>query len=222
MADFSKASGNSREGVEMIAVVRPDRVAYKKDEEGKPTSEPAAHYVDVMVNNSALKKADVQAGKGEAHPNLLNQKVEYEDKGTGEKKTGYNHEIRLTPGQLETIENAGGSRTLTKEDGTKYIPFKADVMPMTEKVKDEEGKVVKTEDGKDKVRVVGYMPNTKTVTESELGNLTEKRLDKHFDNTKAINEVQAAQAQANKNAALSATAAKSAPEAEVQSSGLEK
>ena len=64
MADFSKASGNSMKDVELIAVVRPNKTAYKKDEAGKPTSEPLAHYVDVMVNNSGLKKGEIKEGKG--------------------------------------------------------------------------------------------------------------------------------------------------------------
>lgn len=222
MADFKKENYDPKNPdgkVEMIAVVRPNSAAYKKDAEGKPTGEPVAHYVDVMTNNSNLKKSEIQAGEGQAHPNLMNQKTEYTDKNTGEKKTGYSHSIRLSPSQLETIENAGGSKSLEK-DGVKYIPFKANVMPVTEKVKDKDGNVVKTDDGKDKTRMVGAMPNTKTVEPSDLGNLTQNRLDKHFANTKAINEVQKAQAETNKNAQLSATAKETAAketQSEVQS-----
>ena len=220
MADFSKASGNSTKGVELIAVVRPDRVAYKKDESGKPTSEPVAHYVDIMVNNSALKKADIQAGKGQERPNLLNQKAAYTDKD-GVSKTGYNHEIRFTNSQIASIKAAGESKALTKEDGTMYIPFKADVMPLTETVKDKDGNAIMNDNGKPKMRVAGYMPNTKTIEPTELGNLTQNRLDKHFANTKAIGEVcdeKRAAEKAAKGAKLSAEAAKAAPEAEAEQS----
>ncbi len=220
MADFRKESGNSTEKVELIAVVRPKSVAYKKDEQGNRTSEVNAHYVDVMVNNSALKKADIQAGKGQAQPELYSQRTEYAD-DKGETKTGYNNGIRLTPGQLATIEAAGGSKTLIKEDGTLYIPFKADVMPIYETVKGEDGKPKPRldkdgkpmeKDGKPlyERKMVGYMPNTKTVTETELGNLTQNRLDKHYANTTAINEI----ATARKNAKMAEAASKAAPEAE--------
>ena len=216
MADFSKASGNSMKGVELIAVVRPGRVAYKKDEKGELTNEVVANYVDVMVNNSALKKADIQAGKGQEHPNLLNQRKEYTDKESGETKVSFNHEIRLTPNQLTAIETAGAGKALDK-DGTKYIPFKADVMPLTETVKDADGKVVMNEKGEPKKQMVGFMPNTKTLEPSELGNLTQNRLDKHFANTKALGVVmdeKRAAAKAAKDAKLSEGAQKASAEVE--------
>ena len=220
MADFSKASGNSTKGVELIAVVRPDRVAYKKDENGKPIGDPVAQYVDVMVNNSALKKADVQAGKGQEHPNLLNQRKTYTDK-SGETKTGYNHEIRFTTGQVESIKKAGEGKMLVKEDGTMYIPFKADVMPLTESVKDKDGNVVTNDKDKPKMKVAGYMPNTKTIEPTELGTLTQNRLDKHFANTKELGKVydeKRAAEKASKDAKLSADASKAAPETEAEQS----
>lgn len=221
MADFRKESGNSTEQVELIAVVRPKSVAYKKDEEGKRTSEVSAHYVEVMVNNSALKKADIQAGKGQAQPELYSKRNGTYTNADGKTLPNYDNGIRLTPGQLNTIEAAGGSKTLTKEDGTLYIPFKADVMPIYETVKGEDGKPKPRldkdgkpmeKDGKPlyEHKMVGYMPNTKTVTETELGNLTQNRLDKHYANTTAINEV----ADAKKNAKMAEAASKAAPEAE--------
>lgn len=213
MADFSKASGNSMKGVELIAVVRPGRVAYKKDEKGERTGEVAANYVDIMVNNAGLKKADVQAGKGQEHPNLYNERVTYDK--DGETKTGYKHEIRLAPSQLAAIENVGADKALTKEDGTKYIPFKADVIPMTETVKDENGKAVLDEKGEPKKQMVGYVPNTKTLESTELGNLTQNRLDKHFANTKAIGEVMTEKRAAEK-ASKEAKMAENAQKAELE------
>lgn len=208
MADFRKDSGNSTKNVEMIAVVRPGHVAMKQDKE-TGESKPSAAYVEVMVNNSALKKADVEAGKGQANPNLYSKKTEYTAEN-GEKKTGYEHGIRMTMGQLEAIEKVGGKNTLTKEDGTKYIPFKADVMGLSETVKDKDGKAVMGDNGKPKQQLVGYMPNTKTLEPTELGTLTQNRLDKHFSNTAKINEVQSAMKAEAKAAKLEASASKSA------------
>lgn len=205
MADFKKDSGNSTKNVEMIAVVRPGHVATKTNEAGEKT--PTAAYVEVMVNNSPLKKADIQAGKGQENPNLYSRKTEYKTP-EGETKTGYDHGIRMSMKQLEAIETAGGKNTLVKEDGTKYIPFKADVMGLSETVKDKEGKPVMGDDGKPKQRLAGYMPNTKTVEPTELGTLTQNRLDKHFANTKAIGEVKDAQREAAKSAKLEAASSK--------------
>lgn len=222
MADFSKGSGNSIKGVEMIAVVRPNNVAYKTDKEtGEKTA--AAAYVDVQVNNSALTKADVAAGKGQAHPNLYTKNTTYTDKDTGETKSGTEHGIRMSMSQLEAIEAAGKGKSLTKEDGTKYIPFKADVMGLKETVKGEDGKPVMDKDGKPQTKNVGMMPNTKTIQPTELGTLTQNRLDKHFANTKAINDVQKAQKDAAKEAKLEAAASMSAPTAEKSDAkGMEK
>lgn len=200
MANFRNDSGNSRQGVEMIAVVRPGRETEK------------SQYVEVMVNNSAVKKADAAKGMGQGDPNLYTKTTTFTDEKTGEKKTGYDHGIRLTKDQFAAIENAGGSKALEKEDGTRYIPFKADVMPLNQTVKDKEGNPVKDENGKNKTQMVGYMPNTKTIEPTELGNLTQNRLDKHFENTKTINEAQKAQKAASKAAKLEATA--SAPSVE--------
>lgn len=206
MADFSKASGNSMKDVELIAVVRPNKTAYKKDEAGKPTSEPLAHYVDVMVNNSGLKKGEIKEGKGQEQPNLYTKSISYTDKN-GETQKGFDHGVRFTPGQLDTIKKAGEGKSLTKEDGTMYIPFKADLMPLTETVKGKDG---------DTKKMVGYIPNTKTVEPSDT-KLTQNRLDKHFENTKAIGEVKDAEraaAKASKDAKLSADASKSAPQSD--------
>lgn len=212
MADFSKGSGNSTKGVEMIAVVRPGHVAYGQDKESGEKVAKAA-YVEVMTNNSQYTKADIAAGKGQANPNLYSKTTNYVDKD-GKQQTGYENGIRMSISQLETIEKAGGSKALTKEDGTKYIPFKADVMGLKETVKDKEGNPVKDENGKNKERLVGFMPNTKTVEPSELGNLTEKRLDKHFANTTAISDLakeRSEAAKASKDAKLQATASEKAP-----------
>ena len=214
MADFSKKSGNSKTDVEMIAVVR----------EGRETKDGKFVYADVMVNNNAYKKADIEAGKGQSSPNLYSRPSEYTD-ANGEKKSSYENGIKFAKSQIETIEAAGGKNTLVKEDGTKYIPFKADIMDLRQTVKDEKGNPVKGEDGKNKTELVGYMPNTKTVKPTELGRLTQNRLDTHFEKTSAINEVQKANAEAekvSKNAKLNAEASKATPEAEAQSTGLEK
>lgn len=213
MADFSKGSGNSTKGVELIAVIRPDRVAYAKDEAGNSTDKIAAQYVDVMVNNSALKKAEIQEGKGQEHPNLLNQRKSYTDK-EGNQKTGFKHEIRMSASQVADIEAAGGSKILEK-DGVKYVPFKADVMPLTETVKDKDGNVVNNEKGEPKKQLIGFMPNTKTIEPTELGNLTQNRLDKHFANTKEIGKVKEQQRsaeKATKEAKLAAEASNASPE----------
>lgn len=222
MADFSKGSGNSIKGVEMIAVVRPNNVAYSTDKD-KNEKKAAVAYIDVQVNNSALTKADIAAGKGQASPNLYSKPTTYEDKETGETKKGMEHGIRMSMSQLETIKKAGEGKTLTKEDGTQYIPFKADVMGLKETVKGEDGKPVKDADGKTQTKTVGMMPNTTTVQPTELGKLTQNRLDKHFANTKAINDVQKAQKAADKAAKLEAGAAMDAPAAADKSvEGMEK
>lgn len=222
MADFSKGSGNSIKGVEMIAVVRPNNKAYKVDKETNEKTATAA-YIDVQVNNSALTKADIAAGKGQASPNLLSKPTTYTDKETGETKKGTEHGIRMSMSQLEAIEKAGEGKTLVKEDGTKYIPFKADVMGLKETVKDENGKAVKDADGKPQTKTVGMMPNTTTIQPTELGKLTQNRLDKHFANTKAINDVQKAQKAAAKEAKLEAGASMEAPAAADKSvDGMEK
>lgn len=210
MADFRKDSGNSTKNVEMIAVVRPGHVAMRQDKE-TGESKPSAAYVEVMVNNSALKKADIQAGKGQENPNLYSKKTEY-TADNGEKKTGYEHGIRMSMNQLDAIEKVGGKNTLTKEDGTKYIPFKADVMGLSETVKDKDGKPVMGDDGKPKQQLVGYMPNTKTLEPTELGTLTQNRLDKHFANTKALGEVKDAQRAEAKAAKLQAASEKAPAE----------
>lgn len=211
MADFSKSSGNSTKGVEMIAVVRPGHVAYGADKETGEKVAKAA-YVEVMTNNSQFTKADIAAGKGQANPNLYSKTTSYEKDGKTQK--GHENGIRMSMSQLETIEKAGGDKTLTKEDGTKYIPFKADVMGLRETVKDDKGNPVKDKDGKNKEQLVGFMPNTKTVEPTELGRLTEKRLDKHFANTAAINDVAKERSEASKaakDAKLQATASEKAP-----------
>lgn len=209
MANFKKESGNSTKGVELIAVVRPGRVATKTDEATGETKTTAV-YAEVMTNNSNLKKADIQAGKGQENPNLYSKPTEYVK--DGETKKGYDNGIRFSPKQLETIEAAGGKNTLTTEDGTKYIPFKADVMGLTESVKDKEGKPVMGDDGKPKQQLVGYMPNTKTVEPTELGKLTENKLNKHFENTTAINDVKDAQRAEAKAAKLQAASEKAPAE----------
>lgn len=219
MANFRSDSGNSTKGVEMIAVIRPDRVAYKKDENGNRTSEVSAQYVDVMVNNSALKKAEVQAGKGQEQPNLYAQKVSYTTEA-GEEKQSFKHEIRMSFNQVEAIKAAGKGKSLEKEDGTLYVPFKADVMGLNETVKDKDGKAVMNEKGEPQKHLVGYMPNTKTIQPTELGNLTQNRLDKHFANTKTLNEVKNAQRAAAKDAKMAETATK-APEMAEPDAGLD-
>lgn len=201
MAIFTKESGNSMHGVDMIAVIRPNRVAYQKDKDGKTTDKISAQFVDVMVDNSTLSADDIKAGKGQANPNLYSRSVSYKDKETGETKTGYNNGIRFAPSQVEAIKNVGKENALTMEDGTMYVPFKADLMYLKENVTDKQGQVVMGEDGKPQRRNVGFLPNTETLTASENGPLTQERLAKHFENTKAVN--------AEKDA-------KNAPEAEAQ------
>lgn len=201
MAIFTKESGNSMRGVDMIAVIRPNRVAYQKDKDGKTTDKISAQFVDVMVDNSTLSADDIKAGKGQANPNLYSRSVSYKDKETGETKTGYNNGIRFAPSQVEAIKNVGKENALTTEDGTMYVPFKADLMYLKENVTDKQGQVVMGENGKPQKRNVGFLPNTETLTASENGPLTQERLAKHFENTKAVN--------AEKDA-------KKAPEAEVQ------
>lgn len=181
MANFSKSSGNSTKDVELIAVKRSNNVAF--DQNGKPV----AYYVDVMVNNM---QANIEKGEGQALPNLYTKQQEYVSKDTGEVKQGYNHGIRLTAGQMDTIMAVGGNNILSKNDGTQYIPFKADLMPLREKQFDADGKVIMDPNTPDKplTKMVGYMPNTKTVQASDYGLLTEEGLKQHFDNTKAVNE----------------------------------
>ena len=204
MADFSKASGNSMKGNTVIIAEREGHCA--KDENGKVK----AVYVEAMVDNSSLKKADIQAGKGQANPNLYSKKTDYTDEN-GETKSGYDNSIRMSESQVETIKAAAGKdNTLetTDKNGNKvtYYRVKADLMPLMETVKGEDGKPAMGEDGKPQQKMVGTMPNTKTV-ESAEGKLTQNRLDKHFANTEAINDVRKAAAAA-KSANLSATADK--------------
>lgn len=185
MANFSNASGNSMKGVELIAVIRPGRVIPQKDKEGNPTDKVGAQFVDVMVDNSTLTAADIKAGKGQSNPNLYSRAVEYTDKATGETKKGFDNGIRFSEKQVEAMKAAGEGKTLTKEDGTMYVPFKADLMYLKETVRDDAGNPVKNDKGETKKRNVGYLPNTDTLAPSELGAITQERLDKHFENTKA-------------------------------------
>ena len=201
MANFKKDSGNSMKGVNQICVVRPGREA--TNENGKVT----AKYVEIMADNSKLTKAEIAAGKGQASPNLYSKRTTYVDKN-GETKQGYDNSIRITPSQLDAIEKAGEGKSLVKEDGTKYIPFKSDLMGLNESVKDKDGQAVMNENGKTKTKLVGYMPNTKTLEPSDYGKLTQARLDKHYNNTKAVHAQQAKMAAAEKSASLSATAEK--------------
>ena len=191
MADFSKASGNSKQGVELIAVVKPGRMT----KDGKK-------FVDFMVNNSAIKKADAEKGIGQSNPNLYTdptKKTTYTD-SKGVEKTKLSNGIPITMSQLAAIEAVGKGKMLEKElpakepavqnaaeqpdkkrsdDNTiKYIPFKADLIDYCKGDKK-----------------VGYIPNTKTLQPTELGNLTEKRLAKHYANTSVINAAQKEQAQ---------------------------
>lgn len=181
MANFSKSSSNSMKDVELIAVKRNNNIAF--DQNGKPV----AYYVDVMVNNA---QADVEKGEGQALPNLYTKQKDYVSKDTGEVKQGYTHGIRFTAGQIDTLVTAGGSNILSKDDGTQYIPFKADLMPLREKQFDTNGQVIMDPNKPDKplTKMVGYMPNTKTIKVSDYGPLTEESLKRHFENTKAINE----------------------------------
>lgn len=222
MANFTKSSGNSTKDVEQIAVIRP----------GRETKDGNFAYVEVMANNSNLTKADVAAGKGQANPQLYTKKDGTYTAADGSEKPNYEHGIRLSKGQVDAIEAAGGKNALTKEDGTKYIPFKSDVMGKTEPVKDADGKAVMDKDGKPTSKLVGYMPNTKTIEPSDLGKLTEKRLDKHFSNTAAINDVADAKKAAEKTSEKPAPASKydkmaeaasvASPESAVLDAGIEK
>lgn len=201
MADFSKGSGNSLKDNTVIVVVRDGHEA--KDDKGNTK----AIYAEAMVDNSGLKKADVQAGKGQANPNLYSKKTEYTDEN-GEKKTGFEHGIRFSPSQIDAIKQTAGEKNTLEKDGATYYRVKADLMPMTETVKDKDGKPVMGEDGKAKQRMVGVMPNTKTLEPAE-GSLTPNRLDKHYANTAKINEVQSAMKAEAKTAKLEASASKS-------------
>ena len=185
MADFTKASGNSMNGVNMIAVIRPNRVIHQKDKAGKETDKIAAQFVDIMVDNSTLSAEDIKVGKGQANPNLYSRAVTYQDKD-GNSKQGFNNGIKFSVDQVEAIKAAGEGNSLTKEDGTIYVPFKADLMYLRENVVDKSGEVVKDEDGKPQKRNVGFLPNTKTLAASDFGQLTQERLDAQFENTKAV------------------------------------
>lgn len=160
-ADFSKKSGNSRENVEMIAVIKPGHEYYKPDADGNKKL--AAVYVDTQVNNSHLTQADIAAGNGQKNAHLFN-----------EAKNGkFNSSVPWSPSQIAKLKETCGADAYTAKNGTMYIPLKADVMPMT-----------RTVDGKQ--TTIGYMPNTKTIQPSDYGSLTKDDIAKHFDNSKAL------------------------------------
>ena len=160
-ADFSKQSGNSREGVEMIAVIKPGHEYYKPNANGEKKL--TAVYVDTQVNNSHLSQADVAAGNGQRNAHLFN-----------EVKNGkFNPSMPWSPAQVDKLKETCGADAYTAKNGTIYIPLKADVMP-----------VQRTVDGKQ--TTVGYMPNTKTIERSDFGALTKDDVSKHFDNSKAL------------------------------------
>ena len=189
MADFTKASGNSMKGVELIAVIHNGRTVPKKTKDGKDTNEIGARFVDVMVDNSSLTTDDIKAGKGQTDPNLYSRKVTYTDKTTGEPKEGYDNGIRFSENQVDAIKAAGGANILTKEDGTMYVPFKADLMNLKMATRDEAGNVIKDDKGAAVKKTVGLMPNIETLVPSDRGPLTQERLDAHFENTRAANAV---------------------------------
>lgn len=179
-ADFSKQSGNSRENVEMIAVIKPKHEYYKPDANGEKKL--AAIYVDTQVNNSKLSQADAAAGNGQTNAHLFN-----------ECKNGkFNSSVPWSPSQVDKLKEICGTDTYTAKDGTMYIPLKADVMPMRRTVN---GKQI----------TVGYMPNTKTIQQSGYGPLTAKDVNKHFDNSKALSS-----SRFNKGAAISVETVQSA------------
>lgn len=206
MADFTKASGNSMKGVELIAVIHNGRTVPKKTKDGKETDEIGARFVDVMVDNSTLTADDIKAGKGQSDPNLYSRRVTYTDKTTGEHKTGYDNGIRFSENQVNAIKAAGGNNILTKDDGTMYVPFKADLMNLKITTRDEAGNVIKDEKGAAVKKAVGLMPNTETLAPSERGPLTQERLDAHFENTRAANAVAKASKAAEKPAEKAAEA----------------
>lgn len=206
MADFTKASGNSMKGVELIAVIHNGRTVPKKTKDGKDTNEIGARFVDVMVDNSSLTADDIKAGKGQTDPNLYSRKVTYTDKTTGEPKEGYDNGIRFSENQVDAIKAAGGANILTKEDGTMYVPFKADLMNLKMATRDEAGNVIKDDKGAAVKKTVGLMPNTETLVPSDRGPLTQERLDAHFENTRAANAVAKAAKAAEKPAEKAAEA----------------
>lgn len=231
IGDFGKRFGNSIYNVELIAVMRPGRFApggynaYVEDdnpyraignENGRgPKIKPEVAFIEVMANNSQLSEADIKAGKGHEFPNLYTH--------VKQGKT-YEHSFPVEISQYQDIMEKGGAKAFTEKDGTRYVPFKADIVPYTKPVKDADGKPVMGEDGKPKREMIGYKPNMTTLRSTEFGALTKEDIDKQYSNTSALHKVKseyrakAKSAKLNYSSTMSSSIEQSVSEIETESS----
>lgn len=230
--DFGKKSGNPTKDVELIAVVKPgcfspggfnarleDDNPYRaigcgsgNENKSDKAVKPEVAYVEIMANNGAFSSEDIKSGKGYERPNLHTCVSE-----DGKK---YSNSFPIPIKMYQDIMENGGANAYTRKDGTQFVPFRADIVSNSKVKKDDKDQPVVSESGNYEREMIGYKPKMDTVKPTELGQLTNADITKHFENTKAIHEVKSnyrAKAKAAKlevSASMAPSAEKSVPELE--------
>lgn len=159
MANFKKDSprGHSPFGVECIA--RFDGVERNKDGEIK------GYCVSFQTNEAVRSWKEIYDGKGQENPYLINR---------GKHNDYSNTSIMLSKGQFDALNEAIGDNRFVSSgydagrSGHTYGAFKADVnISVKAPARDENGKVIKGDDGKPVLKCIGMMPNSKTFAPSD-------------------------------------------------------
>lgn len=200
MADFK---GEGRNNVELIA-----RISSSEPKSGK--------YVDFQIDNSALTQEQIAAGEGQVHPHLRYDKTgEKYDKPDGTKGNKYATTEWYSNGQVEAILAAGGAKPIEDAKGNKYVALKGNIKNKVEEVKGKDGNPVLGKDGKPETRSVVWV-DTKNLSASERGPLTQERLDQHNANTVTLLNNEKAAIEAKKAAKVAEKPAEKAVEAETK------